>query len=314
MERIAFKDGAHPELQDSLGDFMNKKSFMIGLASYVIWGILPVYWHALDGVDSLLILANRILWSAVFTVALMKATGKLQLLKDAFKSKETMKYMIPAAFVITLNWGLYIWSIGSAHLLDSSFGYYIEPLIVSLFGIVFFRERCTKMQIIAFAFAIIGVAYFTIRLGRMPMLSLGIAMSFAVYGALKKKVHIDPTAGIAIETLIVSPLALVYIIYSFASGTTGITAPVLHPVLLVLAGVVTAAPLILFASGVNDLPLYIMGFLQYISPTLQMVIGLFYGEKLTTDQMICFVLIWIGFGIFSASLIKESKKEQTKIS
>ena len=292
---------------------MNKKSFMIGLASYVIWGILPVYWHALDGVDSIFILCNRILWSAVFTVIVMKATGRLHLLKEAFKNKETMKYMVPAAIVITLNWGLYIWSISAAHLLDSSFGYYIEPLIVSLFGIVLFRERCTKMQIVAFCFALVGVAYFTIRLGRLPMLSLGIAMSFAVYGALKKKVHIDPMAGIAIETLIMSPLALVYIIIALVGGASGISAPVLHPVLLVLAGVVTAAPLILFSSGVNDLPLYIMGFLQYISPTLQMFIGLFYGETLTTDQMICFVLIWIGFGIFSASLIKDSRKESSKV-
>lgn len=287
---------------------MKNKGFLAGTLSYVLWGTLPLYWQLLKHVDSVFILGNRIVWSAVFAVVLLAFSGRLKGVMEAFRNRAAMKYLLPAALVITLNWGLYIWAVNNGHILDASLGYYMNPLIVALTSLVVFKERMTRLEIGASVLAAIGVTAATIQYGSFPWVAIGLALTFAVYGALKKLVHFDPITSIAVETAIVLPAAVVYLV---AVGlTTNVSGVLDLPTVLLLmgAGVCTAAPLMLYARGLNEVPFLTMGFLQFISPTLALFCGLIAGETMSDGQLVSFLFIWAGLALFVISKVHESKK------
>ncbi|NLI53969.1 MAG: EamA family transporter RarD [Clostridiales bacterium] len=281
------------------------------LVCYTLWGLLPLYWHLLDGLDAIFILANRILWSLVFTVGILAATKQFKEVLAVFRDKKKMRFMIPAAIAITINWGVYIWSVNAGHLLDSSLGYYLNPLVVFALGIALFHEKCGPIEWVSLGLATIGVLIATIAYGAFPWVAIVLALSFAFYGALKKLAGVGGLISIAVETLLIGPFALAFVAFAPASHASLAVAAFspLKSILLVLSGAVTATPLILFTFGVNRLPLSAVGFLQYVSPTLQMFIGvLVFREVLTHDRIIAFAFIGAALVFYTVGMVRRARR------
>lgn len=283
------------------------------MLTYTIWGFLPIYWKLLDNVSSDEILASRIVWSLILTVAfifLLKGR-KLLLsdLKDLWKSKKKFFTLMLASYLITLNWFLYIFAVTNDRIVETSLGYYINPLVSMLLGVIFLKEKLSPAIKIAFVLAATGVAILTISYGTLPWMAFGMAFSFAFYGLIKKTIKLNALRGLALETLFVMPAALAYYLYLFAAGE----ASFLHSgtstdILLVISGAATALPLFLFATGAPLIPLYMVGFLQYIAPTLMLLLGvLVYGEEFNRINLISFSFVWVALAIFTASKLLEAR-------
>lgn len=288
---------------------MNRKSLWIGLAAYSLWGILPLYWRLLETVDPIVILCNRVLWSAVFGVLVLAAQKRLPEVLPALRDGRLMKSLVPAAIVVTANWGVYIWAVNCGHVLDASLGYYLNPLMSFALGLLVFRERCGALEYAAIGVAALGVAVSALSYGAVPYIALAVGGLFAAYGAIKKKIHIDAILGITAETLIVAPFALAYLLVSPA-GQAAFSAMTLKTALLLLAsGPVTAVPLMLFAQGVNDLPLSTMGLLQFVCPTLIALTGAcFLGESFTGDKIVAFAFILAGLVLYTVGLARRERR------
>ena len=279
------------------------------LACYILWGLLPLYWHILEDLDSVFILCNRIIWSAVFTIAILLITKKFGEVKAVFRDKKKMRFMIPAAITITINWGVYIWAVNAGHLLDSSLGYYMNPLVVFAIGIALFHETSGVVDWISLALATIGVLIATIAYGAFPWIAVVLALSFGLYGTFKKLAGVGGITSIAVETIMITPFAFAFLLFSPASATSIAQLTPLTTTLLLLTGIVTASPLILFTFGVNRLPLSTVGFLQYSSPTLQMFIGvLVFHEVLTQDRIIAFAFIAAALVLYTIGMVQRARK------
>lgn len=277
------------------------------LACYILWGLLPLYWHLLDGFNAVFILANRIIWSAVFTVALLLILRKFNEVKAVLKDGKKMRFIIPAAITITINWGVYIWAVNSGHLLDSSLGYYLNPLVVFAIGIVLFHETCGVLEWIALGLATIGVLIATIAYGAFPWIAIALALSFGLYGTLKKLAGIGGLTSIAVETLLIGPFALAFLLFAPVSRAAVQSLNGMTATLLFFSGVITASPLILFTFGVNRLPFSTVGFLQYVSPTLQLLIGvLLFHEVLTNDRIVAFAFIGAALILYTIGMARRS--------
>ena len=283
----------------------NKKSMMIALLCYITWGLMPVYWNLLAGVDPLLILCCRIVFSFLFMFCVLAASGSLNVLKETLSDKIKMRCLIPSSLLITLNWGIYIWAVNSGRVLDASLGYYMNPLIAFLLGVLLFKEKFLKLQLVAVALAVIGVIVSLIAFGSFPIVAVGLSLSFAVYGVLKKKAHADPAASIAVESLIAAPFALLFS-FMFLSDSFATVKP-FEFFLLIGGGVLTAVPLILYARAVNDIPFIIVGFFQYVSPSLALSYGLISGETPSGSQIVSFIFIGLSLIVFSIALFLKTK-------
>ncbi len=281
------------------------------LACYILWGILPLYWHALEQLDSFFILCNRVVWSAVFTVGVLLATKRFGEVKAVFRDAKKMRFVIPAAVAITINWGVYIWAVNAGHVLDTSLGYYMNPLMVFATGIVLFREKASIFEWVALGLATIGVLITTLAYGAFPWVAIILALSFTIYGTLKKLAGVGGVTSIAVETLLIGPFALGFLLFAPASHAS---VAALNPplaVLLLLSGAITASPLILFTFGVNRLPLSTVGFMQYISPTLQMFIGIWvFKEVLTQDRIVAFAFIGAALVLYTIGMTRRAQQER----
>lgn len=284
---------------------MKKKDLLILILCYTLWGILPLYWRLLAGVDSLFVLCCRIVFSMAFTVLLLACTGRLAVLKKALRDKRIMLLLLPAALFITTNWGVYIWAVNAGHTLDASLGYYLNPLVVFALSIAFFKERPTKLQLAAMGVALLGVLLSIVMFGGFPVVALVLAFCFAAYGAIKKIAHVDAVAGIAIENLLMAPLALAFA-FGFRQSALAAVAPV-EWLLLLGGGVVTAVPMMLYSRSVNKVPFVTVGFAQYISPTLMVLCGLITGEKLTADKVIPLLFILTALVLYSIAMIQQTR-------
>lgn len=289
-----------------------KKGLACGLGAYVLWGVLPVYWKLLDDVLPFEILSSRFMWSCVFVALLIIFQGKLPLflaeVKSIFSSFKTGAVMVSAAFVISINWGSFIWAVNNGHIVETSMGYYINPLVSVLFAVLFLRERLNKMQIAAVLCACVGVASMVWSFGKLPWVSLTLAVSFALYGLIKKLLPVSSLTSIMLETLIITPLALMYEYTLWQQGVSFYASGDIQVLcLLAGAGAVTAVPLLLFTAGAKLLPLKIIGFLQYISPTLTLLLGVFvYGEPFTGSHLLAFVWIWAALALFVVSQLRSN--------
>jgi len=284
---------------------IKKNSLIITLSCYIIWGILPAYWNLLADVNPLLILCCRIVFAFLFMICFLSLSGKFQTFKDTITNKTTMQYLLPAAILITFNWGLYIWAVNNGRVIDASLGYYMNPLIAFLLGILVFREKYLKLQLVAVALAFTGVLISLIAFGNFPIVAICLALSFAFYGLLKKKAQADPAASIAVESLVVAPFALVFPFIFLADSIAEVN--IIGFLLLVGGGILTAIPLFLYARAVNDVPFIIVGFLQYIGPSLALTYGLIIGERLSESQIVSFIFIGLGLIVFSIALIRRVK-------
>jgi len=277
------------------------KGTWLAALSYVLWGLLPLYWKALGSVPADLVLAHRILWALVFTTTLVLFLRLGSEVKSLFTDPRKTIRMVGAALLISFNWWLYIWAIGAGHVVETALGYYINPLVVVLLGLFFLKEKLTRFQTAAFVLATVGVLVMALGLGRVPFIALGLALSFGFYGLLKKQAPVSALASLQVETLFSLPLALGLLVWAGAPGVFGSAQPPLPiVVLLVLAGPVTAIPLWLFGAGARLIPLGRIGFLQYISPSINLVLGLFvFHETFGPWQAGAFACIWAALVLYS---------------
>ncbi len=269
--------------------------------AYGIWGLFPLYWKQLKMVDSLQILGHRFVWAAVFCLFVLGFSGKLEKVRSIFANRRQMSLIVPAALLITVNWGVYILAVNSGRVTESALGYYINPLVSVALGAAFAGEKMDLWTGISVSIAALGILGAALVYGSVPWVSLILALSFGLYGLLKKKAGLDPMAGLAVETLIVSPLAIMYLIFRQSAGTAAfLSAGPVVSFLLAFAGVMTAIPLILFATAANSISLQRMGFIQYLSPSLQLALGvLVYGERpekpliITIFSVIAAVVVYV---------------------
>ena len=289
-----------------------KQGIFFGLAAYVLWGILPVYWKALELVSPFEILSSRFMWSCVFVFLLIIFQKKWPLfdkeVKQVFSNVKTGAAMVAAGITISFNWGTFIWAVNNGHIVETSMGYYINPLVSILFAVVFLRERLDKMQLAAITCAFIGVASMVYSFGKIPWVSLTLAFTFALYGLLKKILPVSALTSIMLETLLITPLALVYEYSLWQQGVSFYASGNLQIIMMLTgAGIVTAIPLLLFTAGARLLPLKIIGFLQYISPTLTLLIGVFvYNEAFTASHLLAFGWIWAALLLFIVSQLRSN--------
>ncbi|MEH7747972.1 EamA family transporter RarD [Neobacillus drentensis] len=278
--------------------------------SYLLWGLLPIYWKLLDHVNAKEILASRVVWSFIFMVVILLLTKKwglfLQTIKGFAKNKKQMAALTIASLLISVNWFIYIWAVNSGHMIEASLGYYINPLISILLGMIVLKEKLTVYQYASFVLAAIGVLIISISHGKFPWIAIVLALSFGLYGLAKKLINVDSAVGLTLETLVITPIAVIYIGFLFINGTNDfLNAGIPTDLLLMGAGVATAVPLLYFAKGAQKIPLSLLGFLQYIAPTLTLLLGVFvYHEHFSKIQLLSFMFIWSALTIYSLSKTK----------
>ncbi|WP_296252553.1 EamA family transporter RarD [uncultured Stenotrophomonas sp.] len=278
--------------------------------AFVIWGLFPLYWHLLKEVPSFLIIAHRIVWSAVLLVGglgIMRGWGWLT---EVWATPRRFWLLGLSSLLIALNWSLYIWAVNAGHVVETSLGYFINPLLSVLLGVVVLGERLGKLQWLAVALAALGVAWLTWQSGGPPWIAIGLSITFGLYGLLRKLVVVDAVSGLGVESLFMVAPALVYVIWAEAGHGGGFISGwgVGNDVLLVLAGAVSAIPLIAFAFGVRRVPLTVVGLLQYIAPTLQFLVGvLVFREAFNANQLVGFCLIWAGLVVFAVAGVRKAR-------
>ena len=284
---------------------INKKGLSTTLLCCLIWGLLPLYWALLNQVSSFSVLSHRIIWSGFWMFFLVIATGRQQLRMDIQILRTHLTHLgllLLADILISINWFTYIWAVTNQHVLDTSLGYYINPLLNVLLGILIYKESLLWPQKLSIAIAILGVAIMTVQLGTLPIVSIVLAVSFSLYGAVKKRLTIHPFSSIAFEAWLVTPVALWYLTAIDTTSWTFIENLTPTGLLLIGAGLTTSIPLILFSYGARLLPLNILGFLQYLSPTMGFFLAIFYfGESFGTAQLIAFGCIWVALVLFTLS-------------
>jgi len=289
---------------------------LYGFLAYIAWGLLPLYWKLIKAVPAQEILAHRMFWSFLYVSGLLFFFGNWKGIKKVLADKKKLVYITLAAVIIGINWFTYIYGVNSGHVVEASLGYYINPLITVLLGVTVLKERLDKWQGFALILAASGVILMTIQYGRIPWIALGLAFSFGFYGLIKKIVKVDSMIGLAMETAILMPFALGYILFKQGNGTGAIgIIPITTTIFLLSSGVVTATPLLWFAKSAERIELSMLGFIQYVSPTISLILGVFiFHEEFTTIHFWGFGLIWTALFIYSisrTSLLKGSTNFST---
>ena len=281
---------------------MNNKGPWLVFLCYLLWGILPVYWKLLVTVDSYMILANRVVWSLVFAVILLALLRQMNALKQALKDRRLMRVLLITGVLIVVNWGSYIIAVNTDHVIDASLAYYLNPLMSILIGCFFFKEQLTGLQKLAVVLAAVGVLYAVISYGVVPWLALIIGGSFAAYGAIKKTVSIDGITSLAIECLWMLVPSLIMLGWLFANGQTAASGASItwwQWLLLPTTGIITGAPLVIFAKGIQTTSYSLSGILMYVNPTLQLLCGVFlFHEAFTSIYAVMFAFVWAGVALY----------------
>jgi len=281
------------------------------ILAYISWGLLPLYWKHLDAIPAVDILAHRILWSSVFTLTLCLFT-KRDFLRKYFSNLKSLVGLAVTGILVSVNWGVYIYAINSGQIVEASLGYFINPLVSVVLGMVFFGEKLNKTQLTAFFLAMVGVAYLTVNYGHFPWIAIALALTFGVYGLLKKKMNYDSMSALAVETTIIVPFALGYIMLGTSNGITAFAVqPFSITTLLILSGIITALPLYWFGTAATRIPLYSIGFFQYIAPTIKLFIGVyFYHEIFSLTHIVSFSLIWAGLILYIGDIVVKLRRKK----
>jgi chloramphenicol-sensitive protein RarD len=276
------------------------KGIWNGLAAYAMWGFFPIYWKLLHEVPALQVIGHRIGWSFILLIAVILFTGRWKDFRSAAVVPKVIGIYAVAGVLLSVNWLVYVWGVNSGFIVETSLGYFINPLISVLLGVLFLRERLRAMQWVAVGLAAAGVIYLTITYGSPPWIALSLAFSFGIYGLVKKLAPLGSLYGLVLETALVFPIALIYLGFVQATGTGAfLHQGALTDLLLIGTGAVTSIPLLMFASAARQIPLTMIGVLQYIAPTLQFLIGVFlYHEPFDQSHLIGFSLVWLALIIF----------------
>ena len=287
------------------------KGLIYAIGAYGLWGFLPIYWKALQTVPAAEIVGHRMIWALVFVAGLLTFRRHWRWLPVAVRQPGTLLVVFLAACILALNWLTYVWAVNAGYIVETSLGYFMTPLVSVLLGVLFLRERLRPWQWLAIAVAFLGVLYLTAGYGALPWIALVLAFSFGFYGLLKKKTSLSPLEGLALEISLLFLPALAYLLYLERQGTGSFGhTTALTTSLLILTGLATAAPLLLFAAAARRIPLSLLGILQYIAPTLQFLLGVFlYGEPFDQTRLVGFGMIWTALLIYSieGSLVRRRK-------
>lgn len=286
-----------------------KEGVLYAALSYVIWGFFPIYWKLINDVSAGETLAQRVFWSFVFMVVLLLFTKKWHMfvgfVKEIVKQPKLFWSLFIASVLISINWGVFIWAVNAGKILETSLGYYINPLISVLLGIIVLKERLSGAQILAFILAGIGVLSLTIHFGEVPWVSLSLAITFGLYGLAKKMIKVESAIGLTLETMMMAPFALGYLIYMMFQSQSQFFESTSTSLLLIGGGVATALPLLYFAKGAQKVSLSMLGILQYIAPSLSLMVGVFiYHEAFTKAHLLAFIFIWSALIIYTLSVTK----------
>jgi len=290
---------------------IDRRGLAVTAGTFVIWGVVPVYWHLLKAVPAMQIMAHRVVWSALLVVGWLLLRDGLGWLRRLVAQPGALPALALSAVLIAFNWGLYIWAVNAGHVVETSLGYFINPLVNVLLGVLVLHERLRRLQWIAVGCAAAGVAWLTWQGGSPPWIALGLAGSFGLYGLVRKLVAVDPVAGLGLESLYLFLPALAWVLWAEAGHGGGFAAgwSLGTDLLLVFGGVVTAVPLIGFAYGVRRIPLSVVGLMQYIAPTLQLLLGVwFFHEPFDAARALGFGAIWLGLAIYAGEGLWRSRQ------
>ena len=278
-----------------------RRGFTAAFAAFLTWGLLPLFIGLLKAAGAIEIMAHRVVWACLFVFAWIALRGELGKVGAVLRDRAMLAKLIVSAAMISCNWLLYVWAIGAGHVIETSLGYFINPLVSVLLGVFVLRERLTRAQWLAVAIAATGVVWLSLHVGRLPWIALSLAVSFGLYGLMRKMAVVDAVAGLGVETLLIAPLMLAYLGWAWHGGTLQFAqhgAPL--AILLVASGVVTAVPLVLFAYGVRRVPLSTIGVMQYVAPTLQLLSGIFvFHETFAPAQAVGFAFIWAALIVYA---------------
>ncbi|WP_309666089.1 EamA family transporter RarD [Tabrizicola sp.] len=280
--------------------------FLFALTAYLLWGFLPLYMKALAHISPLEVIVHRVIWSVPIAVLVIVSLGRTADLRTALRSPRMLGMAVVTAALISVNWGIYVWAIGSGHALDAALGYYINPLFSIFLGAVFLRERLRPAQVAAVALAAVAVGLLTWETGRLPIVALGLTVTWGLYAFFKKSLPIGPNQGFALEVLILLPFASLYAVWLGLSGTGHFMAGVPWDSMLLLGcGLVTAGPLMIYANGAKRLRLSTIAIMQYIAPTLIFLTAVFvFNEAFSMARLAAFALIWLALIVYTVSMIR----------
>ncbi|WP_319553364.1 EamA family transporter RarD [uncultured Vibrio sp.] len=292
-----------------------RQGVLLAVGAYTMWGIAPMYFKSIMQVSPLEILSHRVVWSFFLLAALLHFSQAWRSVYEIAKNKTKATYLLASSVLIGGNWLIFIWAVNANHMLDASLGYYINPLINVLLGMIFLGERLRKLQWFAVTLAVCGVLVQLFVFGSVPVVAMALAMSFGLYGLLRKKVAVDAQTGLFVETLILLPAAAIYLLFIADSATSNMLDNTMHlNGLLVAAGVITTLPLLCFTGAATRLKLSTLGFFQYIGPSLMFLLAvLIYGEAFTMDKAITFAFIWGALVVFSFDGLRSSRRSRRAI-
>jgi chloramphenicol-sensitive protein RarD len=288
----------------------SRRGFLLGVAAYGIWGLFPLYWPLLEPAGAIEILAHRIVWSLVTMGVLVVALGRTAAFRRVIARRRVVLLLVPAAALITVNWAVYIWGVNNGHVVETALGYFINPLVTVLMGVFILGERLRPWQWVAMTVAALAVVVLTVGYGRLPWVALVLAFSFGSYGLCKKQAGAPAIESVTFETMVIGPIALGYLLWLGATGESAFAAHgVGHALLFATTGIVTAVPLICFGGAAIRVPLVTLGLLQYLTPTLQFMIGiLYFHEDMPAVRWIGFVLVWIALAIFTVDSLRRRRR------
>ena len=281
---------------------------LFGVSAYTLWGLFPIYWPLLKPANPLEIVSHRAVWTLVFCFIILALTKSLKSTLSLLKRPKIVAGLFLGSILISINWIIYIYAANNEHVVEASLGYYINPIVVIATGVIVLKEKMRPLQWLAVGIATLGVAVLTIDYGRLPWIALGLALSWGSYGLVKKQLGLGALEGLSIETLLSSGFYLAYLIWLGNKGEGHFTYSLTLTLLLIGGGAVTAIPLLLFNGSTNRLPLTLIGLLQYITPTIQFCIGVwYYNEDMSTARWVGFLIIWVALMSLATDLVKSSR-------
>jgi len=291
-----------------------RSGVLSGVTAYVLWGMFPLYWGLLEPASPTEVLAARVVFSLASLALLVTVVRQWGIVGDVWRSPRPRALLAVAAVLVSVNWGVFIWAVANDHVIDTALGYFINPLVSVILGVAVLRERLRGLQWLAVGIATVGVLYATLSLGRLPWIALVLALSFGLYGLVKKLAGIDAIPSLTVETTVMAPVALGYLAWLAGHGELALGAhgPG-HAALMVLAGPVTALPLLFFGYAATRIPLSVLGPLQYVAPSLQLAIGvLVLGESMTTGRWVSFLIVWVALVIFTVDAVAAARRGRAR--
>ena len=297
-------------MQTGTSEALDRRGLWTAAAAFVLWGLMPLYWHLLKAVPSLQIVLHRVLWGALLVAGWLWLVRGRGWLRATLRQPRAAWLLAISGTLIAFNWGLYIWAVNAGHVIESSLGYFINPLLNVLIGVLLLRERLNRVQWVSVAIAGVGVLWLTFNYGSFPWIALALAGSFGLYGLIRRQVGVDAVAGLGVESLYLLPVAVVLLAWTSGGSGGGLFEwGAAMAALLVLGGALTALPLIGFAFAVRRIPFTLVGLLQYIAPTLQLLCGvLFFGEAFGRDRAIGFAFIWVALLVFAVEGLMRARR------